>query len=293
MPPSFAASLPIRAVHVRVIEYVFAVHLRVFAVRGAQEDVFALALGVDRISLLILGVDERVVVERAAPRLFAPFELDIRAVVIGVEAAVHGIGVTDVSVVCGRIGGCGVVAVRIFEVEFRTPMSGIVRVIEDITAEGDVRAVDRAFVVDIQPAVGSPRSDSVDIRRMVAVRGFDAGVGGFKRGESLILRVGGHALRDIIGEERRIQLIAAVPVGEVDVAAAVTNEVGDGRVAGVRRIGEGDGGITFVLEQCFLFVGGGEIGNVGHIVLAAAVIDEGVVRRFIARSLGVGGVRLE
>ena len=69
------------AVNSFVIFLPLAGDIRPAAVRLVFEDnVVALALGVDGVACLIAGVDERVVIERAALTLGAPGELDIFAV---------------------------------------------------------------------------------------------------------------------------------------------------------------------------------------------------------------------
>ena len=122
--------------------------------------------------------------------------------------------------------------------------------------------------------------------RALGVRvAFDAGVGVpvdlFKRGAGRC---------KIICRQRGVCFVNAAAVREEEVAG-----LAEQMLVKVAEVAEFRLLIGEILGRCAgeLALGGGEIGNVGHIVLAAAVIDEGVVRRFIARGLGVGGVRLE
>ena len=114
-----------------------------------EEDVVALALGVDRISLFILGVDERVVVERegSAPIrscsaiLMFSFEQDVSAACPFRERT--GREIEGVSAVAVR---SRVVAIGILKIDGFAPMSRVVGIIRLIRAEGC------AVAYDIKPA---------------------------------------------------------------------------------------------------------------------------------------------
>ena len=126
------------AVNSFVIFLPLAGDIRPAAVLAFKEDVVALALGVDSISLFILGVDERVVVERegSAPIrscsaiLIFSFEQDVSAACPFRERT--GREIEGVSAVAVR---SGIVAFGVFEVELSAPMRGVCRIIERISAE--------------------------------------------------------------------------------------------------------------------------------------------------------------
>ena len=277
-------SLRIRAVDVRVIEDVFAVHFRIFAVRGAQEDRFALAHGVDDVAFLVAGVDERVVIHR--PRAVAVAfrdggEKDVRIA----AARVGDVAFGEVERVFGHtivrkpLGGGGIISAGVTEVELHSVVGDVARVVKLISAEARgprAHDVKSARSTRIRHVFVDGRGESTRGVR----RHRHAGIGALEHADCFIV-----VLRRAIGDESGILHIFAVLEEPYVFAAPCCDDVAHGLVRGVGLVSPV--GIPRLNELTVLRF---EVKRVGHVVFAAAVVHKGVIFRVITLADGEVGI---